>query len=103
MKALDKPAKLQKFNIQNECITKVELFFDNGLGSASYEVTNHSSGLKKYEKTWDTSRQIKKVSVKSDGVYVYGIQFLDENDSEIVKWNEDSRGTWTAKEIPDGF
>ena len=36
LQTLDKPPNLQKFNVHHGAITKIELFFDNGLGSASY-------------------------------------------------------------------
>ena len=81
----------------------MELFFDNGLGNASYQSTDHSPSHTKYEKTWDTTRQIKKVSFRLCE-YVHGMQFLDEKDNEIVKWDGHDSGTWTpVKEIPDGF
>ena len=44
LQSADKPAKLQKFNVHHGAITKIELFFDNGLGSASYQTTAYSSG-----------------------------------------------------------
>ena len=36
--------------------------------------------------------------------HVNGIQFLDEKDNELAKWDRVSSGDWTqAKEIPHGF
>ena len=79
LKALstDKPVKLQKLNCHNTGLTKIELFFTNGLESASYKATSYSASQVKSEQTWDVSKQIKKISVKlysnSVGTWLNGI------------------------------
>ena len=100
----DKPVKLQKIIYEEGGpMTKLELFFTNGLESAALQI--HSSRYTAHEQTWDSSKQIKKISIKlQSGGRMCGMKFLDEKDNEIVKWDHDSNTTWTpAKEIPDGF
>ena len=86
-------------------MNKIKLFFTNGLDSATYQSTaHHQSYTTDIEKTWDVSRQIKKISFKASGDQCRGLKFLDEKDNEIVTWDCCSHATWTEpKEIPDGF
>ena len=80
LKALsDKSIKLQKLEIiGNTPLTKMEMFFTNGLESAAYKCADYNSQLKKHEGTFDTSKLIKKISVKMDTGAVKGLKFLDE-------------------------
>ena len=56
----DKPVKLQKIIYEEGGpMTRLELFFTNGLESAAYQ--NHTSRFTQHEKTWDISKQIKKI------------------------------------------
>ena len=72
--------------------------------SAACQSPSYSASQKKFEKTWDHSKKIKKIALKLKGKYVEGIQFLDEKDNEIVKWDGYHTGTWQpAKEVDDGF
>ena len=100
----DKPIKLQRFNCYYTALSKIELFFTNELESAAYQNTTHTPSRKEYELTWDASKEIKKISIKFEGKVVRGLKFLDEKDSEIVKWDSETGGTWSdAKSIPEGF
>ena len=108
--ATENPVKLQGFNCYSTGLSKIELFFTNGLESADYQLTYFKTSHAKSEQTCDTSKQIKKISVKlyasssSNDIYVNGIKFLDKNDNELVKWEgHKENGTWETKEIPDGF
>ena len=105
LKVLDKPPKLQQFNCYFSYMTKIELSFTNGLETAAYETTSYSSDNEKSEQTLDISKKIKKISIRVDNYSdIRGIQFLDEKNNEIAKWEGYDEGTWQpAKEIPDGF
>ena len=96
LKALTDKPKLQKFKvIDNNALYGIELFFSNGLESAAYKtITYSSNATKEIEITWDNSKQIKKVAINlhANG-FVSGMQFLDEKDNEIVKWESGYTGT----------
>ena len=83
----------------------LELYFTDGLESTSYQTSNYDSSNSTYEITWDTSKQIKKVSINIYSGSMVGIQLLDEKDDVLVKWDGlSNNGDWQpAKEIPDGF
>ena len=88
-------------------MTKMELIFTNGLDSAAFQTPQYSAGHTRYENTWDTSKKVKKISIKfHTRNYMSGMQFLDEKDNELVKWeygDNSSDYTWRTKEIPDLF
>ena len=76
-------------------MTGMELCFTNGLEDAAYYCANGNSGKPKHEIIWDASKQIKKISVSlTSHPYVYGIQFLDEKDNELVKHVGSNGGDW---------
>ena len=106
LKALGKPIKLQKLVWRHSYMKALELHFTDGLESATYTSSSFSSSNNSHEITWDTSKQIKKVSIylRNNGS-VGGIQLLDEKNNELVIHSgAANNGAWQpAKEIPDGF
>ena len=102
----DKPVRLQKYNYSaSSAFGRMELFFSDGLVSPAFECTYFSSNWAKHEKTWPTSKPVKKISLKMHkDNYVLGMKFLDENDNELDKWESSGAANWLpAKEIPAGF
>ena len=99
----DKLPKLQSYGYFNNPLVKIELSFTNGLDSAAYATTTFST-QPKCEQTWDISKKVKIISVKTgNNGKIYGMQFLDENDNELNKWDCNNSGTWKPVKIPDGF
>ena len=76
-------------------MTGMELCFTNGLENAAYYCADGNSSKSKKEIPWDSSKQIKKISIKlNSSPYMYGIKFLDENDNELGKHDGSSNGDW---------
>ena len=100
----DKPIRLQSFNCHYHLLKRIELCFTDGLESAVYQLSDYKDHPKS-EMILDARKQIKKISIRLySGTYLSGMNFLDEKDNEIVKWDNGTAGTWQpAKELPDGF
>ena len=76
-------------------MTGMELHFTRGLENAAYYCADGNSGRSKFELKWDTSKQIKKISINlTSSSHVYGIKFLDENDNELGKHVGSNGGDW---------
>ena len=85
-------------------LTKMRMFFTNGVTSRAYQSTG--SNVRDYTRELNIKQKIKKIALRlrSADNLIWGVTLTESNGEEVAKWENEHQGDRrVAQEIPDGY
>ena len=94
-----------KCSNNRSALTGIQFVYQNGFESPLFQTDGAIQNNIIYTVNLDTSKTVRKVSIKVDEQKIGGLRLYDENNEFIMNssWSSDRRGHWITKSIQSGL